>query len=90
MTIKETLAALEAAWIEDPTIMGLAAFAGACADAYRTGQLVVAPSVEEVGKIVVQADAEAVEDEIEPTSREWGEAIATAILTSMGAKTDGN
>lgn len=64
-------------------------FAFACAHAYRTGQLVPVPSVERVALQIIRADAEAVEDEMAPTSQNWAMHIAKAIIAAMQEGRDG-
>lgn len=111
MTLKETLAALDAKATKGEWLMrkighdhlqvhnalehevlsspraANALLAAALVNAYRTGQLVVAPSVEDVAAVV--APELGVADPL--TLRQLqAKRIARAILTSMGAKTDGN
>lgn len=89
MTLKETLAALalRAPW----TSTAEHEFHTTLETLYRTGQLVVAPSVEDVAPSLTRAFCENVDDWMESRidDADMGAILAAAILTSMGAKTDG-
>jgi len=93
MTLKETLAALDAK-ATPGSVADNILFRQALVNAYRTGQLIVAPSVEELARVLClelgrMGDTEAVESNRAET--DWPRYVRTAkiILTSMGAKTDG-
>ena len=77
---RDELAALDTAAREWPWVYDRLAYT--LVNAYRSGQLVMVPSVEEVAKAIQDAD-DAAEDWLEP------EELARAVLASMGAKADG-
>lgn len=93
MTLKETLAALETQGREADASgkwcnLEEVNFRAHLAQAYRTGQLVVAPSVEEVVDTLLEGlSAIGFMDPMWDGSKAEIAPIARAILTSMGAKT---
>ena len=83
-------AAAKAASTDETTIAAYYDFARFALDLYRTGQLVVAPSVESVA-FTIWHQLGQVEENVRAGALTQDEVkdIATAILASMGAKTDG-